>query len=286
MVGGGLVTRRLRVVHRTGFRYSSPVAASYNEARMTPLTTSTQTALEAGIVLEPATWRHTFRDYWGTQVTAFDVLTMHQELAVVSSSTVEVFSPRPPRSPADWEVLRSQSICDTYVEYLTPTRWTIAPEEVAGLAAEIAGGLPPDEAARAVAVKLHELLDYVPGVTSVQTLAEEVWAARRGVCQDFAHVTVAALRSLGIPARYVSGYLHPKSDAEIGERVEGQSHAWVEWWVGEWVGFDPTHGAPTSVDHVLVARGRDYSDVTPLKGIYSGAATSELFVSVEVTRLA
>jgi len=93
------------------------------------------------------------------------------------------------------------------------------------------------------------------------------------------------LRGMGIPARYVSGYLHPKPDAEHGETVEGQSHAWVEWWCGGWEGYDPTNGVPTGVRHVIVARGREYADVTPLKGMYHGAPSSELGVSVQVTRL-
>ena len=94
------------------------------------------------------------------------------------------------------------------------------------------------------------------------------------------------LRSIGIPARYVSGYLHPNAEAEIGRTVAGESHAWVEWWDGDWIGYDPTNGKPVGEQHVLVARGRDYDDVAPLKGIYSGPRSAELGVRVEVTRLA
>jgi transglutaminase-like putative cysteine protease len=94
------------------------------------------------------------------------------------------------------------------------------------------------------------------------------------------------LRAVGIPARYVSGYLHPVREAEVGESSAGQSHAWVEWWVGEWAGFDPTNGLPAGEHHVVVARGRDYADVAPLKGIYHGPANTLLGVEVEVTRLA
>ena len=94
------------------------------------------------------------------------------------------------------------------------------------------------------------------------------------------------MRTLGIPARYVSGYLHPKASAEIGETVQGESHAWIEWWAGEWVAYDPTSLRPAGQDHVVVARGRDYTDVTPLKGIFAGrTSSSELYVSVDVTRL-
>jgi transglutaminase-like putative cysteine protease len=281
------MTRRLLVVHRTGFRYESPVRASYNEARMTPLTTATQTALEARIEVDPVTWRHTYRDYWGSQVTAFDVLLPHDELTVVSSSTVEVMSAHEPTAPPrSWDDLGRDDVRDPYSEYLTQSTWTTPAQDVVRFARDAAAGLGPDEAARAVCGAVFDALDYVPGSTSVQTKAVEVWQARKGVCQDFAHLTLGALRELGIPARYVSGYLHPVPDAGIGETVEGQSHAWVEWWAGEWVAYDPTHNAPVGVDHVVVARGRDYADVTPLKGVYAGTAGSQLFVSVQVTRLA
>jgi transglutaminase-like putative cysteine protease len=91
---------------------------------------------------------------------------------------------------------------------------------------------------------------------------------------------------VGIPARYVSGYLYPNADGAVGDTVAGQSHAWVEWWCGDWVAFDPTNGGPAGLRHVTVARGRDYADVTPLKGVYHGAPSTGLGVTVEITRLA
>src|SRR5205085_2787593 len=126
----------------------------------------------------------------------------------------------------------------------------------------------------------------VTGATGVHTSAMEAWAERKGVCQDLAHLTVGLLRALGLPARYVSGYLHPIADADIRATVNGQSHAWVEWWDGDWTPYDPTNGKPVSLEHVVVARGRDYGDVPPHKGIYSGASATALGVQVEVTRLA
>jgi transglutaminase-like putative cysteine protease len=105
------------------------------------------------------------------------------------------------------------------------------------------------------------------------------------VCQDFAHVTLALMRTVGLPARYVSGYLHPGVDAEIGETIAGESHAWVEFWAGAWVAVDPTSLADVGSRHVLLARGRDYADVRPLAGVYSGPAAAHFGVTVEVTRL-
>jgi transglutaminase-like putative cysteine protease len=285
--GRGASRHRLRVVHRTGFRYDGVVATSYNEARMTPAGTATQSVLAARVTVEPVSWTYTYRDYWDTQVTAFDVVVPHRELVVVSSSTVEVM---PPAASGDdglgWDALRTAAVTDPHHEHLTQTPATVPHEDVVALAHDAAAGLEPDAAARAVCERLRDHLEYMPGSTQVTTEAVEVWENRKGVCQDFAHVSLGALRELGIPARYVSGYLHPKASADIGETVEGESHAWLEWWVGDWVGYDPTSLAAAGTDHVLVARGRDYTDVTPLKGIYAGSTGSTLFVSVQVTRLA
>jgi transglutaminase-like putative cysteine protease len=280
----GRTATRLRIVHRTGFHYDGLVAASYNEARMTPRTTPAQSVLAARVTVDPVTWTFGYRDYWDTQVTAFDVLVPHAALEVVSSSTVELAG-WSATADAGWDDVRDDVNTNMNSEFLPQTPSTALPEEVSELAREAAGSLPPDAAARAVCEKLRGELEYVPGATAVTTPATEVWMHRKGVCQDFAHVALGALRSLDIPARYVSGYLHPKADAEVGEVVQGESHAWIEWWAGDWVGFDPTSLSPAGTDHVVVAYGRDYSDVPPLKGLYAGPTSSSLFVSVEVTRL-
>jgi transglutaminase-like putative cysteine protease len=284
MAGGGLV-KRLRIVHRTGYHYDGTVAASYNEARMSPLTTPAQTALAARIEVFPVTWTYGYTDYFGTHVNAFDVLVPHDDLMVVSRSTVEVYDVPQPSAGAGWDILRDAVVCDARTEDLAQTGCTTPPDEVVVLAREVAGDLAPDDAARAVCERLRSMVDYVPGATGVNTGADEVWRARKGVCQDFAHLSLGALRSLGIPARYISGYLDPQPDAAVGQTVPGESHAWIEWWAGDWVGFDPTSLSPVRSDHIMVARGRDYADVPPLKGVYAGPPDSRLFVSVEVTRL-
>ena len=124
------------------------------------------------------------------------------------------------------------------------------------------------------------------GATGVRTNAQEAWDQGQGVCQDLAHVTVALLRAAGLPARYVSGYLHADPSAEPGVSAVGESHAWVEYWTGSWHAVDPTTNAAVEERHVVVARGRDYADIPPLKGIYHGAPGGALKVTVEVTRLA
>ncbi len=283
---GFLPGQRLRIVHRTGYQYDGAVAASYNEARMTPTTTLSQTALEATLEIGPVTWRSAYWDYWGTQVTAFEVLQPHQQLSVVSSSLVECGPIVPAEVDDTWDALRDERACDPLTEFLIQTPNTEPVPELVALARQVADGAGPDQAARAVIGAIRDRMDYVPGSTAVTTTAAEAWIANTGVCQDFAHISIGALRSIGLPARYVSGYRHPRPDAAIGQTVEGDSHAWVEWWCGDWVSFDPTSLEPAGVDHVVVAKGRDYADVVPLKGVYAGPSGSRLYVSVEVTRLA
>jgi transglutaminase-like putative cysteine protease len=279
--------QRLAIVHTTGFRYPGQVLASYNEARMTPLATLTQTILEHHIEVTPAASTFCYQDYWGTQVRAFEVRVPHDRLTVTARSVVESVPAGGGTVPAcSWADLASDRCRDRYAELLAVTARTRPGLEVVALARDVVSGLAPAQAGRAVAAWLPEVMDYVPGATGVHTSAAQAWDVRKGVCQDFAHVVVGILRSLGIPARYVSGYLLPRSDAEVGETLHGQSHAWVQCWSGAWQAWDPTNGRQAGPDHVLVATGRDYDDVPPLKGIYSGAGAGELFVTVNFTRLA
>jgi len=280
------VSWRLRIKHVTGFTYDGTAHASYNEARMTPLSVTGQNTLFSQVECNPGatTWR--YRDYWGTQVTVFDLQRPHQQLKVTASSLVETSERPVPSDSLDWEGLRQPSTSDTYLEYLTPTELTAIDADLVATAADLAGGRPPHDAALAIADWVRSQVEYVPGSTEVRTSARQAWAQRKGVCQDMAHLTLGMLRTVGVPARYVSGYLYPKQDASVGDTVAGQSHAWVEWWSGDWAGFDPTNGLIPGQRHVIVAQGRDYTDVTPLKGVYHGARSTGLGVTVELTRLA
>jgi transglutaminase-like putative cysteine protease len=277
---------RLKVRHLTGFRYAADVLSSYNELRMTPLSDASQTTLESRLRVTPRATQSRYRDYWGSEVTAFDVHVPHTELTVEAHSVVETHPVPQMLGSVDWEVLRDPRVRDTHVEYLTQTPHTAVDLEVGTAAREVAGDLPPRAAAREVADWLRSQVSYVPGATGVHTKAMEAWTAHKGVCQDLAHLTVGVLRSLGIPARYVSGYLHPDPGAEIGSTVTGESHAWVQWWDGDWTSCDPTNGNPVGPEHVVIARGRDYWDVPPHKGVYAGPVGTALGVEVEVTRLA
>ncbi|WP_182111498.1 MULTISPECIES: transglutaminase family protein [unclassified Actinotalea] len=274
---------RLHVVHTTRFVYDGPVTASYNEARMTPLSERGQTVLESRLAVEPQTWRHDYRDYWGTAVAAFESGVPHRELVLESVTRVDV-GDRTVVADATWEQVRDPATVAELGEFLAPSATTRAPDDVAATAAELAAELGPDATARAVALRLHELVEYVPGVTAVHSTAADAWEQRKGVCQDLAHLTVAALRSAGVPARYVSGYLHPLRGGDVGLSVVGESHAWVEWWAGDWVAFDPTNGTDVGEHHVVIGRGREYQDVAPVRGTYAGGGTRAHEVTVQITR--
>ncbi|MGQ0626338.1 MAG: transglutaminase family protein [Sporichthyaceae bacterium] len=278
--------RRLRIVHQTRIAYAGDVLASYNEVRMTPCSGEGQTTLEAKVAVSPSAVGSRYTDYWGALVTAFDLHTPHRELTVQATSVVETTAVLAAPEAAGWEHLRTPELRDAQVEYLSTTEHTAVSAEVLAQARDLVGAAAPRQAARLCTQWLRDQVEYLPGSTGVHTRAMQAWEAKAGVCQDLAHLSVGLLRGLGIPARYVSGYLHPDPDAGIGVAVTGESHAWVQWWDGDWTSFDPTSGAPTGIDHVVVARGRDYWDVPPHKGVYAGPAGSAPEVEVEVTRLA
>ncbi|WP_040794104.1 transglutaminase family protein [Nocardia higoensis] len=281
------MSRRLRVVHTTGFAYESAVTGSFNEARLTPRSDGRQNVILNRVKTVPATRPYRYTDYWGTAVTAFDVNAPHDALEVSAYSVVETEPAAVvDRGGCDWSDLRSERTLDTYAELLAATAYVPDNAELHAEAAELAAGVDPAQAVTRATEWVHSTMTYVPGTTSVHTSAVQAWTDRTGVCQDYAHLTLLLLRAMGIPCRYVSGYLHPDPDAEIGVAVAGESHAWIEAWTGEWWGYDPTNATAIGEQHVSVAVGRDYADVPPLKGIFSGGRSIDHEVVVEVTRLA
>jgi transglutaminase-like putative cysteine protease len=281
---------RLNIDHRTGFRYASPVKSSYNEARMTPTTSDHQTVWSARVSIDPVPWSFTYTDYWGTTVTTFELHEPHERLTVQAQSVVDTkgddlpwdLERRVAQNDLGWAALSDRGVVDTMTEFLTITDRTQPPDELLALAAETKNR-PPRLAALDVCGIVHDRLTYERGSTAVTSTAREVWELGRGVCQDYSHVALGALRSIGLPARYVSGYLHPGGVA-ANTKVTGESHSWVEWWCGSWVSYDPTLHRRLTDRYVRVGHGRDYGDVAPLRGTYSGGA-SDMFVKVELTEL-
>jgi transglutaminase-like putative cysteine protease len=277
---------RLRIKHMTGFHYGGDVTASYNEARMLPTSADGQLVLYSNLEILPISSHHNYVDYWGSRVSSFEILTPHKELSLTATSLVEVRPRAHDPHPVTWDDLAVEVEKSTEnIEHTKQTRRTAPPEDVVQLAREIASRVKnPCDAALEISTAIGKAMEYMHGVTGVHSTAAEAWAVRKGVCQDITHLALGALRAVGIPARYVSGYLHPKPSAAIGETIAGESHAWVEWFCGEWRGFDPTNQIDIGDRHVTVGRGRDYNDVPPLRGVYAGPYGSELFVTVEITR--
>ena len=277
---------RLRVLHATGYAYPSPATASYNEARLTPRSDTRQNVVLNRIETVPATRSYRYIDYWGTAVTAFDLHAPHTELTVTSSSVVETDRAEPPTEKVTWADLHSESVIDRFDEVLRAGDYTPVSKRIAAVGKRIAKYYEPAESVAAAAEWVRSELDYVRGTTGVHSSGLDALREGKGVCQDFVHLSLIVLRSMGIPSRYVSGYHHPDSDAVVGETVDGQSHAWLQVWTGSWWDLDPTNDSEITEQYISVGVGRDYSDVSPLKGIYSGQGATDLDVVVEITRLA
>lgn len=273
---------RLAIEHTTTYRYSSHVRASFNEVRVVPQNDRRQFVLESRVTTTPNAPLYRYEDYWGTQVLAFDIAGAHDMLRVRATALVETREISDPVQ-TDWDSIDLGR--ERFGEFCSPSRFTAWDRELESAAKEVRCS-DPVATVHAVSDWVHENLEYAPGATGVHTPAREVWRARRGVCQDFAHLAITVLRALGIPARYVSGYIHPDKDPTVGVENVGESHAWVETWTGEWWGIDPTNAGAVGPRHVVVAHGRDYSDVPPVKGIYAGTAEDDLDVEVRVTRVA
>lgn len=277
---------KISIKHTSEYVYADNVTASYNEARMTPLSSLTQSVLDSEFKVTPQTSLFKYIDYWGTLVNAFEIQEIHRALIIVSSSVVETSSLDQLDNSVTWSELDNPSTWDSFSEYFSFTPYVCEIPDFIEISQELRKLESPFQAAEKVCDVLREMLTYNAGSTSVSGNAKDAWAQRSGVCQDFAHLSLSLFRYLGIPSRYVSGYLHPLEDAEVGDSSVGESHAWVDVWLNEWYPLDPTNGAQVGERYIRVAQGRDYSDVKPFAGIYSGGTLDKLNVSVELKRLA
>jgi transglutaminase-like putative cysteine protease len=275
-----------KIRHVTGFSYDGVADSSYNEARMTPVNSERQRVLESSLSVHPFAVQSTYRDYFGTIVTTFDLQQSHHRLQVVAEATVETTAEVHTEADLPLSALRTSENLDLFAEYLASTpRTTLSGAVIEEVRSLVSGQDDVHVAATSIVEWVRERVAYVRGATKVSSTAQEVWDQREGVCQDLSHVTIALLRCVGVPARYVSGYLYSKDEDRVGEKVVGESHAWVEYYCGDWFGVDPTNGGKVGLHHVVVAKGREYGDVSPLKGIYHGDRSSALGVVVEITRV-
>jgi transglutaminase-like putative cysteine protease len=277
---------RIQVEHRSRYSYTTPVDSSFNEVRITPLTTTQQVVLDSQVQVTPRADLYRYVDYWGSVVHAFELPEPHDEVTIIGRSLVETLPSNRPAGQLTWTDLQHPRLRDRYAEMLAPTRYVPLDPRLADIAGEIRAQSSPGDAVAAALAWVRNQLKYVPGTTEVRTSAIEAWDGREGVCQDFAHLSLALIRAVGLPARYCSGYMYPSQDVDVGQTERGESHAWIEVWTGDWFVLDPTAGKPVDERYVLVARGRDYGDVPPVKGIYHGGPTARLDVEVTLKRTA
>lgn len=278
------------IYHQTSFRYSKPVTESIMEVRKQPYTHPWQRCLSYELVTQPRAQVMGYQDFLGNFVHHFDIPSPHENLVVQSTATVEV-AERVPVSEtltaAAWSELDRLVLERDFNEMLMPSPFVAYTPALVDLANELDVGSrlgDPLTLLNTLNRRIHETFTYTPDSTKVDSPIDEAISTRKGVCQDYAHIMISLIRRLGIPCRYVSGYISPRSDIEDDPGNRSASHAWVEAFLPEvdWIGFDPTNDHFSSERHIMVAIGRDYSDVPPTKGIFKGDAESELQVQVSV----
>lgn len=263
---------RLRITHTTTFTYDKPISEAHTEVRMKPIDGYGQRCVSFTLSVEPQSDVFHYADLRGNDVRYFEVLPPHDRLVVTASS--EVITPE-----SFTEDQRGLSPLELH-DYTADTVYTPISEAVRRLVAPLEIKDDPEATALALMQAVNGALQYERDVTHVRTTAHEALEAGRGVCQDFVHVMLAACRALKLPARYVSGYLKPRrANPEIQA-----THAWVDVFlpVRGWVSLDPTHNTPQTADYVRMAVGRDYADVTPTRGVYTGNAVETMEVAVSV----
>ena len=286
---------KYKITHTTTYAYGEPVAVCHNQVLLTPRTDARTSCHSHRLVIRPTPVTSSRRvDFFGNHVHTFAIEESHRKLAITATSRVTV-EPPPPVEPAAstaWErvvAAVAEQTCDDWLD-----AWPFRGDsprmkrgrDFANYAAScFTEGRPIVEAVLALTAQIFRDFKYDKQATTVDTPTADAFRVRRGVCQDFAHVQIACLRSLGVPARYVSGYLRttpPKGQPRlIGA---DQSHAWVAAYCGAagWLDVDPTNNKVVSVDHVPLAVGRDYHDVAPIRGVFLGGGTHKLKVSVDV----
>ena len=284
------------VRHRTTYRYSQPVTFARCVLRLSPRETAAQTVLESVITITPRPARSRVHlGPFGERVMTVAVETAHTELIIEARSRVDVTrtAPTQPLDGLAWESVREQAFASTALSqeapahYLYPTNATPVLRPITEYGLE---SFPPErpiiEAAADLMGRIKRDFVYDPEATGVSTPVIKAFEARRGVCQDFTHMMIAALRGIGLPAAYVTGYL--RTTPPPGKpRMEGAdaTHAWVWLWCGQdlgWIGFDPTNDLLVAGDHIMLAVGRDSADTAPIDGVILGAGDQKLKVAVDV----
>ena len=289
---------RYDVRHETVYSYSDAVPVCHNEIRLVPRELPHQRLLSNQLVIDPEPAVVSSRlDSFGNRVGMFAIEAGHRRLVVTSTSMVEVDPARDwrTREPLPWETLRDRLTRDTDAATLAARQFACesplvptSPRLASWAGESFTPSRPWHEALIDLTSRIHREFAYDPTATTTSTPVEEVFALKRGVCQDFAHLQIACLRSLGLAARYVSGYISNERPAgQAGMVGADASHAWLACWGGSegWLDVDPTNDCPAGSLHVTIGWGRDYADVAPVKGVCVGGGTHGMEVAVHVSRI-
>jgi transglutaminase-like putative cysteine protease len=285
---------RYHLVHVTEFRYDGPVSESYNEVRLRPIHDETQSCLSFRLLTDPVSRGTAYRDSFGNWVHQFNILPEHFHLKIEAESVVLAHdAPLPPTGGMKLSELEDyrEQLEEEFLDFIAPTAYVPHLPQLEEFidAAGRDGDGTISGFVKVASLLIHEKFKYMKGATHVNSSILDSLAVGAGVCQDFAHLLLGMVRKMGLPARYVSGYLVPESaaspDAKLQEVIGGSaSHAWAEVYVPNsgWIGLDPTLGEPLGLQHVRIAYGRDYGDVAPVRGVYKGHAGQRLSVDVSV----
>lgn len=289
---------KYKITHTTKYAYSEAVPVCHNEVRLTPRSAASQKPESHRLLIRPEPSDRNVRvDYFGNQLTDFSILEAHRGLSVTAITQLHVFGGRALNAAASpaWEDVRNSlrggsTAADlANYQYVFDSRRVKATTSLAEYAsASFPSRRPIVEAVLDLTRRIHQDFTYAPRTTTVNTRLEEVLATRRGVCQDFAHVEIGCLRSLGLAARYVSGYLRTQPPPGKPRLVGADaSHAWVSVYGGKtgWIDVDPTNNVVPNTDHITLAWGRDYDDVCPVCGVLVGGGQHTMSVSVDVEPL-
>ena len=262
---------KLEIFHTTNYRYTGPIAESVMELRLQPMDGAGQRCLDFNLEVSPGIKARHYVDGYGNHVHYFNLVKPHTRLGITSRSTVE--TGLPPGA-------QGEDLVQDFLRFRNPVNDVPGVRELARAHQVEDAGSPGsiEGALTALTISINRDFSYDRTITNVYSTVDEVLELRGGVCQDFAHLFVAVARAMGVPARYVSGYLHLQGDGA----ATTASHAWAEAWVpGKgWLGFDATRPVRTSEHHVRLAVGRDYSDAAPTRGVYVGSARGAMKVRV------
>lgn len=271
--------------HITKYEYDRPVIESVNEIRIYPFISAEQEVLYQEVFVTDHPEILLINDYWGNRTGMFNLMTGHKELVIESKLIIRTLGPekRKINSKAGLDDLKKEVQSNLILLEFVGAKEIELKKEINDIIKEF---VTPGMSVADIIEKCNEYIytnfKYIKGITTIETTVKEILKHRSGVCQDFAHVMLEILRTLGIPSRYVSGYICPNKN---GMRGEGATHAWVEAWIPgeEWVGIDPTNNVWITNNHVKLAIGRNFNDCSPIKGTFKGPARQSLSVYVSVS---